>query len=351
MKPQTSATIPQKPESRFHKTVSWVLRYCLPWAITVGLLIWFFQKVNLHDVMQIIRRGCNFWWIASMMLATTLGLVIRGVRWDMQLRQAGAPPMPIMEDSCAIFGAYALNLVFPRLGEAWRCLFVSRRQKVPFMTVVGTDIGDRTADAICVVVTIIMALTLCSGQMKLFFSHYAIGRSLNDVFSSPWLWIVLAVLIGGFWLILHFWKDKKWVQKLSQQLHHVWYGFVALFKVKPLGLYLWLTLGIWLCYFLETYLCFFAFPFTDVLVKTPGTAWGLAPGLICLVFGSCSTIIPSNGGLGPWTIATAYALELYGIAPTDAAAYALVVWGMQSVMLIALGIFTAFYTRERAGQK
>ena len=107
--------------------------------------------------------------------------------------------------------------------------------------------------------------------------------------------------------------------------------------------YVFLTLGIWTCYFLETYCCFFAFPFTRDLVHIPGSCYGLIPGLVVFVFGSFSMAVPSNGGLGPWNIAVMYALMLYGISHTDAAAYSIVAWGFQAIMLIALGIFSAFY--------
>lgn len=330
---------------RWKRVLSWLIRYVLPWGITAWLLVWFFGRVDFHEVMAIIRRGCNFWWIGAMMLLTAVGLVIRGVRWDMQLMQVGVPRMPVIVDSCALFGAYALNLVFPRLGEAWRCLYVSKRQHCPFMVVVGTDFGDRTADLICVAFTLVLAAILTPVQMHRFFEHYGVGRAVAHLFSSLWFWCSLTAVVGGIWCVLHFLKGRPWVESLRTGLRRVWAGFVALFKVRPVGLYLWLTLGIWVCYFLQTYVCFFAFSFTEPLISEPGTAYGLLPGLVCLVFGSCSTIIPSNGGLGPWTIAIAFSLELFGLRPVDAAAFALMVWGMQSLMLVALGIFAAFYTR------
>ncbi|MCC8038682.1 MAG: flippase-like domain-containing protein [Bacteroidales bacterium] len=339
-----SETTPGKcKRSDFGKIIAAICRYVLPTAISVGLLLWFFHKVNFHEVMQIIARGCNFWWIAAMMLFTTLSLIIRGIRWDMQLTEVGIPKMPIIVDSCAIFGAYALNLVFPRLGEAWRCLYVSRREGAPFMTVVGTDFGDRTADLLCVIGTIILAAIFTPTQMNNFFTHYAVGHAIKDVFTNVWVWVGVIVVIGGSWALLKWGKGICWVESFRRGLHHVWAGFVALFHVKPVGIYLWLTLGIWVCYYLQTYVCFFSFDFTTEMVHTHGTVLGILPGLVCLVFGSCSTIIPSNGGLGPWTIAIAYALELFGVSAVDAAAYALVVWGMQAVMYISLGIFTAFY--------
>ena len=118
---------------------------------------------------------------------------------------------------------------------------------------------------------------------------------------------------------------------------------MVLFHMKGTGMYIVLTFGIWICYFLDTYLCFFAFPFTRQLITGHGYYWGLIPGLVVFVFGSCSMGVPSNGGLGPWNIAVMFALSLFGISDSDGAAYSIVCWSFQTAVLIASGIFSAFY--------
>lgn len=346
MRDSVSTTRAVGGEPRWKVLLKQGVKYCLPWAVTIWLVWWMFSKVNISEVWHIVVTRCNFWWLLAMMLFTVLSLVVRGFRWEMQLAQAGCQPAPKMVGPMAIFGAYGLNLVFPRLGEAWRCLYVSRRQKAPFMVVVGTDFGDRAADLMCVVVTIFMALLLCPAEMTNFTTHYRVGEEIHHLLTSGWLWGVIGGVVAGLWLLIKFGSSHAWVRALAQGLKNTWFGFVALFKIRPLGRFLWLTLGIWVCYFLQTYLCFWAFPFTEVLFAQSGTAFALLPGLLCLVFGSCSTIIPSNGGLGPWTIAVAFALELYGVSMADAMAFALTVWVSQAAILVCCGVFAAFYTRK-----
>ena len=41
----------------------------------------------------------------------------------------------------SIFGTYAVNLVFPRLGEVWRTGYIAQRQKAPFTTVFGSMVA------------------------------------------------------------------------------------------------------------------------------------------------------------------------------------------------------------------
>ena len=60
--------------------------------------------------------------------------------------------------------------------------------------------------------------------------------------------------------------------------------------------------------------------------------------------------IPTNGGLGSWHIAIIFGLSLYGIGTFNpqnfdpqASAFAMLVWGIQTILLIALGIYAFTY--------
>ena len=325
------------------KIVGGILRYVVPAAVSVVLILWLLHKVDIDQVMATIRQGCDFRWIAAMMFLTMLSHIIRGIRWGIQLRAAGVPRIPVIAESVSIFGAYALNLLFPYLGEAWRCVYISNRENVKLSTVVGTDLGDRGSDAVVVALLLLLAVFAAHPVMESFFHHYHVGRDFDDMFTDVWTWIVIVAIVVGVWAFFHFFKGEEYVQGIKRSLMNIWNGFKVIFHMKGLGMYLVLTVGIWTCYFLETYCCFFAFPFTRELISQPGTLWGLIPGLVVFVFGSFSIAIPSNGGLGPWNIAVMFALTLYGVGQTDAAAYSITVWSFQAAMLVALGLFSACY--------
>lgn len=319
------------------------LKVLIPLATTVVLLLWLFHKVNFGHVMTIIHQGVDYRYIIAMMLITALSHIIRGIRWGIQLRAAGVPRMPVVAESVSIFGAYALNLVFPFLGEGWRCLYVSRRQNVKLSTIVGTDLGDRASDGIMIGMIVLLAIYVARPAMEHFASEYELGAALKDAFSSPWMWIGIAGAVAALLLSDYLFRHTAFVQGVNTSCSRIWRGFAVLFHLKGTGAYLWLTLGIWTCYFLETYVCFFAFPFTRQLIAQQGMWWGLVPGLVVFVFGSCSMIVPSNGGLGPWNIAVTFALTLYGVSEAEGAAYSLVCWSFQSLMLVICGIFSAIY--------
>lgn len=319
------------------------VRYVVPTAISVVLIIVFLREVDMRQVWHIVRHGCNPWLIAAVMVSSLASVAIRGIRWGIQLRGVGIPRMPPGAEVSALFSAYALNLVFPRCGEAWRCIYVSRRQHSPLMTVVGTDIGDRTSDLICVFIFIGIVMLITPEQVLSFFHRYEFGRMLGSVLGHVWLWAGLAILIVATWVLLRYFRRWQWVQHLSRGLRNMADGFLILFHMPQTGLYLWLTLAMWVATYLVTYLGYFAFPFTAEWALSPGMDLGLKAGMVSLLFGVLSTAVPSNGGLGPWTIAVAYSLEIFGVDHSDATAYSFVIWGFQSISYVIAGIFAAIY--------
>ena len=334
------------------KWIEKIARYLIPFLVSAGMVVWLFHKVDIHEMMRVIREGCDFRWIVVMMLITALSHVIRGIRWGIQLRAVGVPRMSVVAESVAIFGAYALNLVFSGVGEAWRCVYVSRRENTPLSTVVGTDLGDRSSDAVVVLMLLGLALVVAKGPIDTFISHYAIGEDIRHFSDDPRLWCALILGLTLVWASLYFFRKYRYIEKIDSSLKNVWQGFKVLFTMKGVGTYVVLTLGIWLCYFMETYVCFYAFPFTRALIDSPGSAYGLIPGLVVFVFGSFSMAVPSNGGLGPWNIAVMFALSIYGIGNTEGAAFSMVMWSFQAAMLVMLGVFSAIYiaaTKRKIG--
>lgn len=331
-----------------------VMKVILPMGISAVLVVWLFHKINIKDIENVLHQGVRFEFIALMMFFTMLSFVIRGYRWGIQLRAAGVPRMSGLAESVSIFGAYALNLLVQYLGEAWRCIYVARREKVKLATIVGTDLGDRGSDAVMILLILALTFGVASNEIHMFFNKYPLGRVIENIFDRWELYVGVILVVGALILADRKWKNTKFFSGVNLTVSRMWNGFKVLFFMKGRWAYLWLTIGIWVCYFLETYCCFFAFPFTRELIYGPGNAFGLIPGLVVFVFGSVSMAVPSNGGLGPWNVAVSYALMLYGISSTDSVAYSLVVWGFQAIMIISLGIFSAVYvmlSKERGVKK
>ena len=240
-------------------------------------------------------------------------------------------------------GSLCTKSCFSTTWRSLRCVFVSRRQKAPLSTVIGTDVGDRSSDLVVILILLAVSLFVAHPFIMDFLTKYAIGRDVRDITDDPIVWIGLGLIIAALWTLLRFFKTVKWVSELNTNLTRIWEGFKVIFTMKKWWLYLILTIGIWTCYFFETYSVFMAFPFTRALIHDPHMAYGFIPGLVVFVFGSMSMAVPSNGGLGPWNLAVMFALSLFGISNTEGTAFSMVMWSCQAAMLIALGLFAAGY--------
>lgn len=337
----TAKTVSQ--ESKTKDVIGKIVKTILPIGVSAAMIAWMLHKVDFHKIWAITSHDCDYWWLLPVMLLTMLSYSIRGIRWGYQLRAARIPRMSVVSESVSIYSAYAINLLVPYLGEAWRCVYVVRRENAKLSTVVGTDLADRSSDFVMIFLLLVLALIVAHPALTNFFNEYSFGRDIEHIFSLWELWVCLAIAAIIFILCDIKYKDTKFFKGINLSISRMWEGFKVIFTMEGRWTYLWLTIAIWVCYFLKIYLVFFAFPFTRELLTHPGYAYGLLPGLVAFVFGSFSMAVPSNGGLGPWNIAVMYALMLYGVGHADAAAFSIVAWSTQTFMTILLGIYSMVY--------
>lgn len=335
------------------KIIGITVRYLLPLALTV-LLVWYmFRKVNFADMMHIITGGdVAFGWILAAMGISVLSHISRAARWRIQLKALGIRP-PFMALCCSIFGCYALNLVFPRLGEVWRCTYISGRQHAPLTKVLGSMVADRLADTVMVLMLTVLTFVVASGAINAFLAKYPVGRDLVGLLENPWFWVAVVVGVGLIVAVFKCFSANRFVSKVRGWVKELWNGFAVIATMPGRGKFLLLTLAIWGCYYVQLYVAFFAFPFTRDLCAESSLAFGLTPCLVAFVLSSIGMAVPSNGGLGPWNIAVMFGLAVYGITEAQGTAFSMLQWSGQTVMLILLGIFTMVYislsSRRRAG--
>lgn len=340
---QASEYTPEQPPMPLWKRLcGWGVRYLVPLALTVLLVVYMFKKVQFSDMMDILRHGVRYWWILAAMALSVFSHIFRAARWRLQLRALGINP-PFMALCCSIFGCYALNLVFPRLGEVWRCTYIAQREKSPFTKVFGSMVADRMADSIMVALLLGLTFIVANSAINSFLTKYPMGRGMLDILYNPWFWVAVVGVIVLTVVVFKTFRGTKAVGKIRKALAQLSEGFTAVITMKGRGKFLLLTLCIWGCYFVQLYVAFFAFSFTAALCREPGLAWGLTPCLVAFVLSSIGMAIPSNGGLGPWNIAIMFGLAVYGITDAQGTAFSMLQWSGQTVMLIILGIYTMIY--------
>lgn len=308
-----------------------ILQVVFPLLLGAFILVWVYRDFNFQRVGEVLFGGMDYTWIALSLVFGVFANLFRGWRWKLALEPLGEYPKTA---NCvyAIFISYASNLVIPRVGEVTRCGVLSKYDGVSFSQSLGTVVSERMIDTLCV--GLITGLVLLS-QMPVFATFFAetgtnVGRYAEVLTSGHFYLIILcilAILVLAFFLI----RNIALFAKLKGILQNVWQGIVALKDIKHIPLYVFYTFGIWGCYFLEFYLAFYAFDFSAHL--------GITAGLVMFVVGTLAVIVPTPNGAGPWHFAVMTMMMLYGVGKEDAGIFALLVHGIQTFLLILLGIY------------
>ena len=318
-----------------------LLRYCVPAVITVGLCYLLVRGMDLRQMWETICTQCDFRWIAVNILLLIGAMWARAARWQLQLRALGIKAS-VWVLTLSVFGTYAVNLVFPRLGEVWRTGFVAERQKAPFTTVFGSMVADRLSDTVMVGLISLSAFVLAGPQLMSYLGQNpGLMARVIALLCSPLLWgCMTAVLAVTAWIFVRY-PENKVVATCRRLWQGLWEGFAVIGRMRGKGLWLFYTLILWACYFVGLVCAFMSFPLVaEVMVRH-----GLTAVLLCFVLTSLSMLVPSNGGIGPWQWAMIFGLSLYcdgipGLTKDYMASFANLALGVQAVTSIILGLFT-----------
>ncbi len=326
-----------RPPDRPRPSLAGILvKYIAPLAVSVGLCWLLLRDYDLSGMVALARSECMPLYIALGMGLTVVAHVFRALRWRLQLRALGIDA-PLWALVISIFGTYAINLVFPRLGEVWRSGYIARRQRAPFATVLGSMVADRLADTLAVLIITILAVLLAGASIMSYLEQtghtpVALARTLT----SPWLWAGIALAAGIAWWLLARKSDNRWIRRTRDVVRQMWHGFAVVGSMRGRGRWLLYTAGIWGSFFLSMYAEFFSFPFT----ASVAAEHGLTTVLVTFVLSSLSMGVPSNGGIGPWQWAVMFALSVYAVPQMQGATFANTVMAVSTVFNILLGIIT-----------
>lgn len=312
------------------------MKYVFPLAVSVALCWLLFRDIDFGTMWAVIVGECRPQWILLGMAISVLSHVFRAMRWRLQLRALGVD-VSLWTLTLSIFGTYAVNLVFPRLGEVWRTDYVARRSGASFAEVFGSMVADRLADTVTVALLTVFTFVVASAGVGAYLAQNEhTYRAVVATLTSPWLWLgVVAAIAVSITMIVVLRRHPALVAAKAQ-LRKLWQGFASLATMPHKGLWLLLTVAVWGCYFIQLFVAFFAFDFTADIVFTHG----ITAVLLTFVLSSISMGVPSNGGIGPWQWAVIFALGIYGLEQARAGAFANLVLGCNTLLLIALGIFT-----------
>ena len=314
-----------------------ILSYVV-WTLLAVVLIYFCFRSVEWDSFWTALKTCKWVWVVLSMLTGAAVLVLRALRWQMQLK-----PLDPSVSLFSCFSAYSVglasSLVLPRLGDIVRCGYITRSSKVSFDKSVGTMVVDRLWDAVSLLaVGAIMVVALWNH-----FGTFILDNYFGAIVTSHVLWIALASVIlllalglylfwrmrdkGGFW-------GKAWgfIRGIKD-------GLVSIRDMRHGYMFIVYTILIWAGYWFMSHCIILALNDMEAFAS-----FGPADSLFLMFAGSVSTIIPVPGGFGAYHGVVAGALStIWGLPFSTGMIFATLAHESQVIVQAVCGLGSYFY--------
>lgn len=342
------------------KSATELLKKVLKFILFVGVGVFFvwisIRKLSAEDVAHLkesarqVTKGTAWLFLFLAFLAGAISNYIRALRQRQLLQPLGYETRRSMV-FYSVMVCYLANYVFPRLGEVLRCTFLQRYEKVPFEKSLGTVVTERAVDFIIMVCIFIAAFLLNTGLMDtLHIGDLTLRETLHAKIDGMVSNHTLYIVIGAFILLValiiftrKWWSKVALFVKIKDFFVGIWQGLISIKDVRRPWLFIFYSLLIWVLWVLETVFCFQAFDYlsgyTFVMMFTV-----FAMGNIGFLIGP--------GGIGTYPLIVAAMIVLYSGAEMYAPGLATgwIAWGVQTVQVLILGLFslaaTAFMKRK-----
>ena len=313
------------------KTINDSLKIGLSLLLGGLILYWMYRDFDFGNIRHVLLHDMNWAWMLLSFPFGILAQMFRGWRWHLTLEPVGEHPRTSTSVN-SIFLSYAVSLVVPRIGEFARCGILHRYDGVSFPKALGTVVMERAIDSLLVLVIALLTFVFQFRVFNTFFNRT--GTDISSILSgfSTTGYIVTAIC-GLAVCILAWYIMRRFTiyNKVKSTVKGIWQGVMSIGSVKHPLLFVVFTLAIWASYFLHYYLTFFCFESTSHL--------GMACALVTFIVGSIAVIVPTPNGAGPWHFAVKTMLILYGVAETDALNFVLIVHSIQTLLVVALGVY------------
>ena len=295
------------------------LKIALP-LLVGGILVWFsLQKVPL-SVLKDYFNHANYFWIGLGVFFGILSHISRAYRWKFMIDPMGYS-LRFSNSIMAVFAAYLINYTIPRAGEVSRATILTNYEGVPFEKGFGTIVAERIADALMMILIIVITFLM---EFDVIYDFFIINYNFKKQW---WIWASLALLAVFVYTVI-----KKgahpFVKKLRTVLNGFIEGLLSIFKMKKKWAFLAHTIFIWGMYLLMFYITSFSIEATSEL---PFSA--ILVGFIAAGF----SIAATNGGIGSYPLAVYAAFTIFNVPEAPSIAFGWIMWSSQTLMIVFLG--------------
>jgi len=280
-------------------------------------------------------RDVNYLYIIPLAILSAYSIFIRAQRWQLLLRPIGEVALLPLVSATSI--GFLCNMILPlRVGEIVRPVLLARRSQQPLSSVLASVVLERLLDML----TILAFLGIVIATIP-----------VSDVIRSSGLaFVVVAVIAIALILALQrrnavaVGMVEAVIQRLPaavrQRAEPALHDFIEGLQSVRGGEGLW-KIGLYSLYLWGIIASIFGLGFVACGLPVPTVVGSLA--MVAVVAGAVSA--PSAPGfIGTFQAGCVLALALFGVGRADAIPYAFVIWAVQWLTQVILGV--VFVLRE-----
>ncbi len=322
-------------------TVSRVLRWALTAAI-IAFLVIFARTIDWTPAWHSIRNA-SLPLLAAALAVNFFSVAIKGVRWWLFLKPAGAPSLPLAVKA-TIAGSGLNNVLVANGGEAARVVFVSRVTGLPSSTVLATLALERMFDPVGFVVLLVYGVVAFSLPPSL--EKWRLPAELALV--------VIAALLVWFVYASRNAKPEE-SRSTDEEPSGLWgkiksffAGFAASARMLASGpRFLGALLISMVAWVAQVYTFELAAEAAHVVIPPAGSL----AALLAVNLGLLIRATPGNVGFFQFVFALA--TEPFGVPRNDAIAVSLLIQTLQilPVTLVGIALAPEFIFKRRAGKQ
>jgi len=318
------------PLKRVYSAVKYILLLGL-----AALLLWFsFKGVKWDDFVSGLKEA-DFRWIGLSMAISVVAFLIRALRWRLIMIPLGKK-ITRRDSWDGINIGYLTNFAVPRAGELARCGVITRKTGLPFESVAGTVVLERSIDMLSLGIVFISVMIFFWDSFGGFINKEIIATMESRL--STGLIIIAASAFAAslifLYIIYKYRQSHPILRKITNIAKGVLKGLLSGFRMPQKWLFLTYTVLLWVCYWLMSYTSIMAFPsISDRL--------GASDALFLMMVGSFGWVIPVQGGIGAYHLIISLALaSVYGISQTTGVIFATISHESQALTMLLCGIIS-----------
>lgn len=308
--------------------------------LAIGFLLLYlaFKGVKVDTLVNDLKQA-NYYWVLLSLVFAFIGYVSRAYRWKLLIEPLNYNP-PVKNVFYALMLGYLANFAFPRIGEISRCGSLTKSDKIPMDSLIGTVIIERAIDMVVLFLFLFIVFIANIESFGLFIKENVLipisQKFIQTVDFSIYYWLIIIFILGSSIGLFYFFRKKfkrvKIILKIRKLIRGVISGVKTVTKMRSRSAFFFHTLIIWLMYFLMTYVVVFSIPATQNL--SPIDA------LFLLVIGGLGMAAPVQGGIGAFHWIISSGLGLYGISKAEGLVFATIQHESQAIFVVIIGAFS-----------